>query len=1110
MKRWLFSFLILLLVLLAFAPQLLSLAIKMGASSKIRAESISLSWFSTQRAERLELFDDRRQLIFSCHHLATSTSLWDLLIWKLNPVQTSSLIPSFLDDTAIDGGDLAVHLSGYNTVSFKEVQLQLKLPKENTPLELVATGKANQGHFNIFAKLDPGHIEAEAKLIQFPLIGLEESIDLELHAAISEKQIELALQATSPQFSAFVQAESQDHTLVLTKPATLKGTLTPLLAQKLSAYIPQLNAFPLKEIQTVNVEVLSLSLPFHEKKPDYGRLAIQADLLARGVQFEKLAIDTLQAKASTDQLSRGIDIQSRTTLTFKEQIDIALQGTFSPQESHFTLQAQSEHGSFPKASFTWKEEISLDAPLILTYLPPDFQAPLELAIEQLTFPSLAQWERMSLQAVCICPFPSASIGEIRCRIAAPTLDRIHLDIEGSTLQTAIDASWNLHTLAIRQPILIDYLLDHKELERFHVSIDTPTKIKIELEPFQIDNFDWSTLKLKGRARTDAVTLTNQLTVENALLDFIWNVKEKKCEAELSAQVEKGSLSAAVTLNQCALYPLFDIKGAHLHALVDLKNVSSRLFGRYAPLIGDQIDLHLEIEADPDFWCFPSETAPPKSQTFALKATSSQLNIDTTLIVEDHLLRLKKQPAEIHFTLTDQAYTIFDQLSPFQFTDSPAIHLVLSQLRCQISPPWQIDWSSLEIKGEAHMETCIFSEKTTSQPITIKDFALAFDRSKAGGPIEFSLASGLIAERQKGEVSIVGKIDEIASKSHLKADLSANFVKFPPIIFDLLARAGGNTDSPFSALFGDSFDASLTAQLQDLSGPVHLNLHSPNTRVSLDGQLASGVLTLSESIHAQITMTPEISNLFLNEINPLSISDIASKDPITLEIGAAGFSCPVYPFIPSQLHIPRLHLELGRISCRNEGNIRIALGLLKSYQLEKNEELHLWFTPIDCQIRAGEIDWERTEILVADTYEIALWGKIDLVKDKVNMILGLTASCLKKAFGIKDLPENYVLQIPMKGKLDDVRINTGKATTKIALLLAWQQKDVAGAIGGGPAGAAIGGLLNKMGAIPDFKAKAPPAKRPFPWDKPKKETSQENKKAIKKDDKPLKQILKILR
>ena len=136
--------------------------------------------------------------------------------------------------------------------------------------------------------------------------------------------------------------------------------------------------------------------------------------------------------------------------------------------------------------------------------------------------------------------------------------------------------------------------------------------------------------------------------------------------------------------------------------------------------------------------------------------------------------------------------------------------------------------------------------------------------------------------------------------------------------------------------------------------------------------------------------------------------------------------------------------------------------------------------------------------------------MDFVDDKVDMVLGLTPQTLKEAFGIKNLPEHYMLHIPLKGTTSDVKINTAKATAKIAALLAWQQKDIAGEIFGGPAGAIVGELLNNLGALPDKNSNSPPAKHPFPWEENKPQTNEKKTGALKGGEKPLKQLMKILR
>ncbi|NDD59048.1 MAG: hypothetical protein EBZ47_07370, partial [Chlamydiae bacterium] len=254
------------------------------------------------------------------------------------------------------------------------------------------------------------------------------------------------------------------------------------------------------------------------------------------------------------------------------------------------------------------------------------------------------------------------------------------------------------------------------------------------------------------------------------------------------------------------------------------------------------------------------------------------------------------------------------------------------------------------------------------------------------------------------------------------------------------------------------------------------------------------------------------------VNPLSISEIRSSNPITFEVQPAGVSIPLTSFSLAKLTIPDIRIELGQVQCSNEGNLNITLGLLKSVQLSQNKYLNLWFTPIDMHIKNGVIDMDRADILIAETFDICLWGKINPITDKVNMYLGLTADCLSKAFGISELPDDYVLQIPLTGSLKDVKINTGKATAKVAALLAWQQASRAGANAAGPAGGALGKLMNKLGSLPLNDSDTPKANRPFPWEagssdkkrKKKTSSSSEKKSHVKPTDKPLKQLWNVIR
>lgn len=261
-------------------------------------------------------------------------------------------------------------------------------------------------------------------------------------------------------------------------------------------------------------------------------------------------------------------------------------------------------------------------------------------------------------------------------------------------------------------------------------------------------------------------------------------------------------------------------------------------------------------------------------------------------------------------------------------------------------------------------------------------------------------------------------------------------------------------------------------------PLLATVQSPLLQFSLNAAFSDGLIELREPFHAQMKITRELSRLFLKEVNPLSISYLYSQGPVTLDIPVEGFSLACAPFSIENSTIPNGRIQLGKIACSNEGNVNTALDLLKAHQFDHTQELLLWFAPLDLHLSQGILDIERTEILLANTFDIALWGQLDFPAQQVDMVLGLTAQALRKAFGIQKLPDDYVLTIPMTGKTDDVKINTTKAAAKVALLLATQQKVLTQK--GGSAGALIGGLLKQMATLPGNED-VPPAKHPFPWE-----------------------------
>ena len=105
--------------------------------------------------------------------------------------------------------------------------------------------------------------------------------------------------------------------------------------------------------------------------------------------------------------------------------------------------------------------------------------------------------------------------------------------------------------------------------------------------------------------------------------------------------------------------------------------------------------------------------------------------------------------------------------------------------------------------------------------------------------------------------------------------------------------------------------------------------------------------------------------------------------------------------------------------------------------------------------------------------------------------------LNKAFQIPNLPRNYVLALTLEGSLKNPEINLKNAAAKIASLFICQQNK-------NP----LNILIPKCKSLQ--KTPIPPAKHPFPWEQRTTFVKNKNIKRFKEDDKPLEQLLKVMR
>lgn len=273
--------------------------------------------------------------------------------------------------------------------------------------------------------------------------------------------------------------------------------------------------------------------------------------------------------------------------------------------------------------------------------------------------------------------------------------------------------------------------------------------------------------------------------------------------------------------------------------------------------------------------------------------------------------------------------------------------------------------------------------------------------------------------------------------------------------------------------GPTLDAQATVQKKVSEGTFSLTLQSPHANASCVGRLQEDRLTLTEPLLLSLQMTSSLSDALTASINPLWVTGIAARNPITLRIAPEGFSIPLHPFSLDQVQIGLGTLNLNQLICENGRPLNTLLQFLKATPLSSSKQTEIWTTPVTFRMQKGVVELSRVDALVARSIHLCLWGDIDMKQEKLHLFLGLPAETLQRSFNITHLPPTYVLKIPVRGTLHNPEIATTEAAAKITALLASEQihKKSLGF------GKAIDLFLKPVTTDGDI----PPPQHPFPWE-----------------------------
>ena len=351
---------------------------------------------------------------------------------------------------------------------------------------------------------------------------------------------------------------------------------------------------------------------------------------------------------------------------------------------------------------------------------------------------------------------------------------------------------------------------------------------------------------------------------------------------------------------------------------------------------------------------------------------------------------------------------------------------------------------------------------------------------------FTLKNGVFSFPKYGNLSI-NQVDAKIKSHDIQAhgiasqgghfDIKGKF--YSKTDFDIVAQFNGMPSAPFDQLLkmkgllsgslGPSFDLAATAVYNLGKGHIDADLSSPNAKASLHGQIAQDILLLKQPFTATLNFSPELSKATGGKI-------LEAKNPIALRIETGGTSIPLKPFALEGMEIGQATLNLGQLVCTELHPLISLFAMLNRAPIASSTAV-VWFAPIEISADKGNFQVSRVDALIGGSVHLCAWGKVQMPEGKLKMKLGIPADTLEQTLGIKSLSRNYVLQIPIKGTIQDPQFETGPAAAKITALVAGKQISNQLSKKNG----ILGGIFNQIAPQIGDEENAPPPKRPFPWE-----------------------------
>lgn len=477
----------------------------------------------------------------------------------------------------------------------------------------------------------------------------------------------------------------------------------------------------------------------------------------------------------------------------------------------------------------------------------------------------------------------------------------------------------------------------------------------------------------------------------------------------------------------------------------------------------------------------------------VKANGSGVELLLSVLFADQLLITPNKPSSLYWEITPARYDALIKIlrpepeySPsFELVRATPCHLTIHELTLPKTWPDTLTQLSCQsgLSGDLQIGTTSFRNKRTNETLMMHNLSGSIRGTDFSKSIELQLHGNLFAENvpktEQAGFHFEGNLLNFCTPDghfnrkglSLKGELSLDLVPVRQIVGIIPIEE--RTRQMVQAVLGELVNARIYGEISQLSGPLTIDIKASNFKALVPMQLEPHAIYLRNFVDAEITLTPAVNETFLKDINPLLLTGAFSDHPLKVYIDPMDFVIPIHPFSFSGMNIGKAIIDLGKIHVHNGGQIQSLMEFLKAKEVSPDGSMDAWFTPIFMNLQNGVASYKRFDALLAGNVHIALWGRINLIQDKVRMTLGIAPTTLQQRFGILGLNKKNLFQVKMRGSTEKLELDWSSAYTRIGIIIA--------RTAGGHIGYIVGGIVEQLVTAFGEEPVPPPTTDPFPWE-----------------------------